>query len=345
MELAYRASCPTVTGRGLIPSSRRGPLVIGRDLCSFSWIDQRDQKDRAARRREAELEGLRIALSPEPGLFVVLWSASAAVWTWDEARIQQELTRAEREDLKDLPRVPEPLILAPEIASSATRLVACLDGVEGQVWRSGELVGSRWWRDKPNDREWSLFCASLNIEAGFAPPVLTPDPLARPWRINEHRAQNAELIDKRVIFWGGALVAALALSGAAFITGLELTHARLNAHVDALEAQAAPVREAHSRVMSAIAEHRKISEPIAGTDPLRLVSSAAEVVAASGVRAREVQLRNDRLVLVLAREHSAAVDGLLRQLEASPDFAGARISQSNTASQDIQIEAALETAP
>lgn len=334
-----------MTASGFIQGPRKNSLIVGRDLCAFAHLPQSASADKSARRREAELEALRIALSGDAGYYIVLWRDSASVWTWDEAAVRAELQRAERDDLIATPRAPETLMQSPEISADGLRLAVCAHGFDGQFWRDGELVGSRWWREPPGERDWLLFAESVGgaVGHGGAPAAVTPSPLVRPWRQNDWRPQNADLIDKRVAFWVSAGLAAAVFCGAAFVAGVELTYARLKTKVAALEEEVAPVRAAHRRVMQASGELRQISAPVKGVEGLAIMSVAAAVLNSAEVKASGVELRGEKIIITLPRSYAPSADRVLRLLEDEPGIARARLAGGGASTGDLQIEADLET--
>lgn len=333
-----------VTSNGFVPGPKKNILGIGRDLCAFSHILQRNNADKSARRREAELEALRIAMSQDAGFYIVLWREGASVWTWDEAAVRAELQRAERDDLISAPRAPETLLQAPEISAEGLRLASCLHGVDGQMWRDGEIVGSRWWRARPSVGDWLVFAESVGggVASTEPPPPLAPAPLARPWRQNDWRPQNAELIDKRAGFWITAGVVATIFCGGAFVAGVELTHNRLQSKVAKLEQEVAPVREAHKRVMLANAELKRISAPIKGVEAVAIVSAVANVLNSAGVKANGMELRDNKIMISLPRTFASGADRLLRQLEETRGISAARLTSNALNTGDVQIEAEIE---
>ena len=333
-----------MTSNGFVPGPKKGQLVVGRDMCAFSHIPQRNNADKSARRREAELEALRIAMSQDAGFFIVLWRDSASVWTWDEAAVRAELQRAERDDLIAAPRAPEPLMQAPDISSDGLRLAASLHGFDGQLWRDGEICGSRWWRERPSVGDWLVFAESVGgvVLSTEPPPPMTPAPLARPWRQNDWRPQNAELIDKRAGFWISAGVVAAVFSGAAFVAGVEWTHNRLQSKVTQLEQEVAPVREAHQRVMLANAELKRISAPIKGVEAIAVISAVAVVLNTAGIKANGVEFRDNKILISLPRTYAAGSDRLLRLLEEARGIKAARLTSNALNSGDVQIEAEIE---
>lgn len=319
-------------------------VAVGRDMCSFSFLAQRDNADKTARRREAELEALRIAMSQDAAYYILLWREGASVWTWDEAAVRTELQRAERDDLIAAPRAPETLMQAPEISADGLRLAACAFGFDGQLWRDGEIIGSRWWRERPTENDWLLFAESVggSVAAGGAPSPMTPAPLARPWRQNDWRPQNPELIDKRAAFWISAGLVAAVFCGAAFVAGVELTYVRLHGKISRLEREVAPVREAHRRVSLANAELKRISAPIKGVEGVVVMSAVAAILNTAGVKANGVELRDDKILISLPRAYAPGADRVLRLLEDEPGIAQARLTNNALNTGDVLIEAQIE---
>ncbi len=234
------------------------------------------------------------------------------------------------------------MMLAPEDVAAAG-LIACLNGVEGQVWKGGQLTGSRWWREAPNDREWSLFCTSLGLEPYPTPKVAPANVLRQPWKPNEYRPQNVDLIDRRAYFWGGALAVAGTLSLAAYATGVEMKYAGLNARVAALEGEAAPVRAANARVLRMASDYREVTEPMKGVQPLPLATDLAELIAQTGAKANEIDFRGDKVTITIPPDYLGQVEALLRLLETNPSFQGARLVDGAGAG-GIRIEATVKAA-
>jgi hypothetical protein len=212
------------------------------------------------------------------------------------------------------------------------------------MWRDGEIVGSRWWRARPPASDWLVFAESVGGAVGSAepPPPLAPAPLARPWRQNDWRPQNAELIDRRAGFWIAAGVVATIFCGVAFVAGLELTHNRLQNKVAQLEKKVAPVREAHKRVMMANTELKRISAPIKGVEAVAIVTAVANVLNIAGVKANGLELRDNKIMISLPRTYANGADRLLRQLEETRGITAARLTSNALNTGDVQIEAEIE---
>ncbi len=107
----------------------------------------------------------------------------AGAWIWDSERVEAVL-RESGLDLSRLRVFPETALRRPAV--DEIRLVRCLDGVEGQVWRRKELAASRWWAEPPLEIEWSRFQRASGVEPSelIAVPPAVPandDWLRGPW--------------------------------------------------------------------------------------------------------------------------------------------------------------------
>ncbi|HAI58558.1 MAG TPA: hypothetical protein DCM32_01590 [Xanthomonadaceae bacterium] len=79
--------------------------------------------------------------------------------------------------------VPESALRAAPAAADAARLVAQRQGVEGQAWRDGQLLASRWWPEPPGAEAWARFLRGAALPAtSDAPPAVQALPLeSSPW--------------------------------------------------------------------------------------------------------------------------------------------------------------------
>ena len=107
----------------------------------------------------------------------------AGVWIWDSERAEAALREAGL-DPSRLRICPETALLCSAV--DEVRLVRCLDGIEGQVWRGKQLLASRWWGDIPSEIEWSRFQRASGVDpselaAVPSAPVNAGDWLRNPW--------------------------------------------------------------------------------------------------------------------------------------------------------------------
>ncbi len=213
------------------PGGWLGPLevVVPRAVCQhrrFAFpqlaADQRGPALRLAAERAAPQAGTR---------WFARWQGSTAqVWLVDPGTldgIDPAATLVSESGLRRPPATPE-----------TARLVAMREGVEGQVWRDGELLASRWWPVAPDTATWLHFLRSASQPIdGTPPPAVESLPLdTTPWgRADERFRWSATQMENA--FWrllgvivglvlGWQIVATAAWSIAAHWQDAELEHLR-----------------------------------------------------------------------------------------------------------------------
>ena len=155
-------------------------------------------------------------------------AGGAGVWAW-----KGDLDAPFRRRLLAPPTLPEPLIYEP--LEDGARLIRCIEGVEGQVWRNGSLIASRWWRAAPSDQEWRQFLRRAGGDAASAPPT----PIDAPLRLNapplDRDPENLRIVFsplRLAAMLGLAFIAASAFLGLRFVVdaaAVEATQARIAA--------------------------------------------------------------------------------------------------------------------
>ena len=186
----------------------------------------------------------------------VAWVGGFAhIWTWV----------APAPDIEPETRwIPESLLKAPPLVDGP-RLVRAIRGVEGQVWREGQLQASQWWPEPPAGEEWHRFLRFAGLASGSLHD--TPAPSDLPW-------QDAPWGDARRGFRFSPaslerMAWTLGLGALAFVLGWQLVvqmkwsaaQEELEARISALRSDAADLLSARERAYaarSAIAEYRQL---------------------------------------------------------------------------------------
>ncbi|MBL8629650.1 MAG: hypothetical protein JNM81_08485 [Rhodospirillaceae bacterium] len=115
-----------------------------------------------------------------PGYAVISQGRQASIYAWDQAAVAAEIKA------QGLPAntavVPETFIRSQ--GADGLTLVKMLEGVEGQFWKNGFLVATRWWPGRPSPFEWKQFARSVGGVSQTGDDV--PEPVAhvlldRPW--------------------------------------------------------------------------------------------------------------------------------------------------------------------
>lgn len=98
------------------------------------------------------------------------------MWYWSRGRIAELLAgqRARRIEF-----VPEALYTG-GVREDGHELLALANGVEGRLWKQGDLVANRWWPVAPDADAWRAFLRSAGIATTATDPATTPAPMAAP---------------------------------------------------------------------------------------------------------------------------------------------------------------------
>lgn len=234
--------------------------MLSRALCLHARFPL--PKDLAPAKREGALRLKVMEWSPYavPGLLVDWGEGETGVWIWDRLSVEEQI-RAAGLDPKRVTVLPETVLAEPGLSGgrpSGGRLLAGLEGYEGQAWRDGVLVASRWWPEPPAAQDWQRFerAAGLPPELQSAEP---PAPEAAVWRRDpwaRPRANWLALVQEAGPLRLGLAAAAvmllpLAYEGAA-LARLSLKTAEAQARLVELGREAAPILNARGAALAAL---------------------------------------------------------------------------------------------
>ncbi len=169
------------------PKRNQPEWIIARSLCHYRLFKLTDIP---LNRRDSVLKLQIQQWSPfaNPGSYQVWQGTQVQVWIWDQDQqfnLQKELV------LKKVKVLPE-TILRPPSSRDNLCLVSCLEGIEGQIWKDGQLIGSRWWLQLPSQTEWDRFQRAHGLAAQIERPEPLEIPLSkRPW--GRHKTSQAHL--------------------------------------------------------------------------------------------------------------------------------------------------------
>ena len=265
----------------------------------------------------------------------VIWNGErATVWCWDGARIRERVGPAGRSRWRAI-LIPETLLVEP--GSEGARLVACIDGLEGQLWRQGELLSSRWWPKQPTPDEWATFLrdAGQTVEDGKVPAVRRPSQLDRPWA--SPRSVTAAASSQRALEW----IVYAGLSGVLLLAslGLALQYARLYLADSSVKGQ---LQASHGRASTllqarnaALADASRIRDLIAlggYPDQLRLMAATAEALPEDGTYVSQWLFEQGRLTVTFgATNRDLAGSQIIANLQGLPYFTDIRAVPGNDA--------------
>lgn len=154
--------------------------IVARQLCYYHLFDLKE----IPQNRWNEVFAHWLAQwSPltDYGSYIVWRGHVAQVWIWQQSQVE---TEQQTLGIKAITVIPEPLLYSPMLSTpySEIRLLACCEGVEGQLWQAGILIGSRWWQQPPPLKTWNRFLREHGQSSVTElPPLTTHAFLTKPW--------------------------------------------------------------------------------------------------------------------------------------------------------------------
>ena len=174
--------------------------------------------------------------------------------------------------------VAESALLPPPAEPDVDRLVSLSDGVEGQVWRSGQLLATRWWAAPPAPDAWKHFLRSASVEPQSPRPEVMPIELASmPWgrsfqRLRWSGAQMERAFWRVLVAVLGLLVGWQVAATAAWAVGEAWQSSRL----EALREESAPLINARERAEAAQARMEALVNLVASPTDYVLVAEVKQ---------------------------------------------------------------------
>ncbi|MDT9001251.1 hypothetical protein RQP53_18375 [Paucibacter sp. APW11] len=195
-------------------------------------------------------------------------------------------------------------MLRPPAEQEGLRLIACLDGVEGQHWRDEQLVASRWWPRSPDAKLWKQFERDCGVvEGGVTVPMIEQIPLSDdPWatlvsaQSDDGQVQGIEPTVYLVLGLLGSLATVyFGLAEYQLTTAIQSRQSQLAA----IERAAKPVFEAREAAVKSAARIQAIDSLSPYPGPLVLMAAIVEALGDVPAEAREWELDGERLRVVL----------------------------------------------
>lgn len=302
--------------------------ILSRALCRFNRFDL-SRLPAAKRKAALALQLPQWSPYSDSGYAIVWQQGFASVWCWDNSRIDAVIAQHDRNP-KTQQKIPESLLREP--LSNGSRLIRCLDGVEGQFWQDGQLIASRWWPQPPDVHGWLSFQRDCGIDAGQQADTVSIQDLpmqAQPWgKISVQPGSGAGIPAAEAIFY---CVLALALGLPAIYLGLQhvqisrATAAR-NAELAAIKQQASPLFAAREQAMASLARLKTIYALERYPQPLVLMAPVAQTLSKDGAYVREWSMIEDKLkITVSSPTNNIAGTAYVEALQKAGPFAEVRI--------------------
>ncbi len=165
-------------------SDRRISWIAGRSFLRHNLFEVAESLPDAKRKSALGLLVRKWSPFPATGFSAQWVGNKASVYAWDAAQIASALAAA-GVDATRATIWPE-TFFRPAQADGPV-LAAMSDGVEGQVWRRGLLVATRWWPEAPPARDWMLFLRGAGVDISqtstAVPAPVQGELLTVPWTV------------------------------------------------------------------------------------------------------------------------------------------------------------------
>jgi len=310
----------------------RSEWVLSRPLYRYAQFDLKSVP-KPQRGQALELQIRQWTPFGRTGWYLLWHNDNALIWAWDADRIEEAIQDSKlRRDSTTV--VPETLLHPGQ--EQGVHLVACMEGVEGQVWSEHSLISSRWWPGLPNAGEWVNF----QRDAGTLPEhqsnaVPTPLPLhweEKPWARSAALGRSA-LYGAKAELWV-VPVAALCLFAASMWYGAQLIklHGAIGDQAAALESlnrQAGPIIEARGLALEALSRIKALQAIDPYPDQLSLLGKVAEALPKDGAYLKEWEFLNDKLKLLIASPNKIVSTDTIKLFQSLAIFKDVQVAPNN----------------
>lgn len=317
-----------------VPTQRFGRRywVLGRSFCRFGNFPLLEGGNDGRRLAALQLRIKEWSPFETTGSHIHLVGDRALIWVWDQAlALQSMATVRQRSDKFRL--IPETCLRQP--ISNGLGLLKSMDGCEGQYWREGELVSSRWWPQLPDEAEWLMFQHAAGVDpdqiSGFVPPFAPVSWLARPWTrgienhtLKRHRVDPIQMT---------ALLAAFALAGYAYLGAqwLRIDQARS----DLVDVVATLTKTNHPIVVDRIAAQSSLQmvQGLVSLDPypnpLEILARIAEKIPTNGSKLADMNYQTGDLQFTVVSPQSPDTAFYVRTYEGVKGFSDVSADRGN----------------
>lgn len=317
-------------------------IVLSRALCAFERrkIARNDAKGRKAITLAIQRE------SPDSEVWIERGAKGAGAdvntWRWSGAKVAAALG-----GVKNAPVVPE--TLARKAGANGLRLVACIDGFEGEYWQSGELIASRWWPRQPDAASWAVFVRGARVADSVGEAVGVDEPPAPTlvdWR-EDITVLDGGLAARQPILRPPQLAKWVFVALAPFVIFEQAKSLSQSQHIRNMEARITEQEEASAEFLRARRFARREKARIENarnlgdeTTMLAAVASIAELLKDTDAAIDRITLRDGALEVRVEDHEGRANAELVAALEATPRWSNVSIQSAANGSATIRGEAA-----
>jgi hypothetical protein len=262
------------------PTTRVGSVqwVLARPLYRFHVIDLA-QVPIKNRPQALQLELSQWTPFSNSGYYVGWNGHQALVWAWDAEKIGTAISERNLKPSR-VDVLPESLLQVP--LHSGPCVARCIEGFEGQLWRSGKLQNSRWWPQIPTAQDWLLF----QRDAGLPPDEQLNEPpterggtlAASPWLTASGQADTTRMAE-HLSYAAMALflLAPTAWYGSQWFK-MQAAIAELAQQRQQMQSEAAPIAQARSQALNYQVRSNALSKLYPYPEQLTLIAKLAQTL-------------------------------------------------------------------
>lgn len=165
-------------------SDRKISWIVGRSFLRHNLFEVAESLPEAKRKSALGLLVRKWSPFPSTGFSAQWLGNKASVYAWDAVPVAAAMAAAGVDPARST-IWPETFFRPPHADGAV--LARTSDGVEGQVWRRGLLVATRWWPEPPPARDWMLFLRAAGVDtsqtSAAVPAPAAGELLATPWTV------------------------------------------------------------------------------------------------------------------------------------------------------------------
>jgi hypothetical protein len=276
---------------------------LARPLYRFKRFDLR-QVPRANRAAALDLQLRQWTPFANSGYYVAWSDGAALAFCWDAERVEQAI-KGQNLNPSRVRIIPE-TVLRPA-AETGARLLASLQGYEGQIWAAGQLAQSRWWKGVPAADDWLAFQRDSgclpDAQQGSVPAPLDLPVQDTPWAKTDDGFAwvGANWRDEKLVYYALALLLLPPTAWqAAHLAHYRQATGQLQSELDALQQTAAPMADVRGQALQALAHVQQLQAVDPYPAQLELMAWIAEKLVRAGDRLTEWSYHDGKLNITLA---------------------------------------------
>lgn len=289
-------------------------LIISRELCHFETMPIAPGGQSLRRLKAVQLSAKARTPIANPAFYFDWGQDRIGIWSWPQS-LTAGIANFEGEAL------PETVLHPP--LENGFRLVAAIDGYEGQVWKNAQLVASRWWPEHPDLQNWSAFLRASRVSDGA---VTVPEALSVEFKKQPLNPQPYSMLWERVRGISARDIAALGLvllaAPGLFLFGqwanLSQSQHALSAELAVLTQETAEISTVRQNAQQASNELAAYASTLNRRHPAASLASVSEELARFSIRLDFFEQTETDLTLTLQATEDFAPEALVRAMESIP---------------------------